>query len=144
VLINNKFDGCVHCLGGEHTFNFKNMETKESFEELRDKITEDGKQAIKVLINGYYGSIRSFKYESLWKDLDDWAIKNKYPSWRKQKNYIISISTEHGISMHVTKWKKIFKIYDELYKKSYFLRWDIDCIPWLENKIDTYSKSEII
>jgi hypothetical protein len=112
-------------------------------EELRDKITETGKVHLRIALNSYK-KYETFKYRKLWDDLETWAIANKYPSWRRQKNYIISIASEHGISMYVREWKKIFKIYDELYKKFYFLSWDIDCIPWLEHKIDVYSTGGVI
>lgn len=90
-----------------------------------------------------YLMLKTFKYQLLWEDLDDWAEKNKYPSWKRQKDYIITIAPTYGIKLTDINWKKIFKIYDELHKKCYFLGWDIDSIPWLEAKIETYSKEPI-
>jgi hypothetical protein len=87
--------------------------------------------------------MEDFKYIDMWSDLDYWASKNKYPSWKKQKQYLIEIAPKYNITLSVDDWNKIFKIYEELHKKFYFLGWDIDCIPWIEAKIEVFSKPAI-
>jgi hypothetical protein len=97
--------------------------------QLRQLIREEIQNSTKPDFNGF------------WKEHDEWAVTNKHPSWRKQKDNMVRISPSFGITLSSSDWNNIFNMYGALFKKFYFIGgWDEQVKPWFEKQIMKYQK----
>jgi hypothetical protein len=122
-----------------YAIKFDQTGTTDSFHfsDLRpfDDEAEDEKD--KNIDTGLDENAQNLDFEGMWKDLESWAIKNKYPSSRKQNAYTISIANQYGINLDINIWKQIFRQFEALFNKGYFGDWEHQN-SWLENKIRSF------